>query len=35
VHEAIYDELCQEMARLAKEVKVGDALEADTELGPL
>lgn len=35
VHEAIYDELCHEMARLAKTVKVGDGLEADTELGPL
>jgi acyl-CoA reductase-like NAD-dependent aldehyde dehydrogenase len=35
VHEDIYDALCQELALLATQVKVGDGLENDTQLGPL
>ena len=35
VHESQYDALCAELARLAREVKVGDGLEPGTELGPV
>ena len=35
VHESIYDEVCQEMATLAKNVKVGNGLEKGVELGPI
>ena len=35
VHEEIYDQVCQEMARLAKEVKVGNGEEQGIELGPV
>lgn len=35
VHESIYDELCSELAKLAKEVKVGDPLDQNTQLGPV
>lgn len=35
VHEDIYDAVCQELAVLANQVKVGDGLESDTQLGPL
>lgn len=35
VHEDIYDSLCDELAALAKQIKVGDGLESDTQLGPL
>ena len=34
-HEAIYDRLCDELARLAKEAVVGDGLEQGTQMGPL
>lgn len=35
VHESQYEEVCAEMARLAKSVVVGDGLEEGTELGPI
>jgi len=35
VHEDIYDQLCAEMAAIAKSVKTGNGLEKDTDLGPL
>ncbi len=35
VHESQYEEMCQEMAELAKNVVVGDGLEEGTELGPV
>lgn len=35
VHESIYEELCQELASLAKSVVVGDGLKEGTELGPV
>jgi acyl-CoA reductase-like NAD-dependent aldehyde dehydrogenase len=35
VHEDIYDEVCNEMAAIAKSIKNGDGLEEDTDLGPL
>ena len=35
VHEDIYEEVCQEMAQLAKGVKVGNGLEEGMELGPI
>lgn len=35
VHESIYEELCQELARLAREAVVGDGLLAETQLGPV
>jgi acyl-CoA reductase-like NAD-dependent aldehyde dehydrogenase len=35
VHESIYDELCDELAKLAKTVIVGDGLKPETELGPV
>jgi acyl-CoA reductase-like NAD-dependent aldehyde dehydrogenase len=35
VHEDIYDEVCQEMAEMAKNVKVGNGLENGVELGPI
>ena len=35
VHESQYEELGQAMAELAKKVKVGDGMEAGTELGPV
>jgi acyl-CoA reductase-like NAD-dependent aldehyde dehydrogenase len=35
VHESIYDELCAELARIAKKTVVGDGLKPETELGPL
>jgi acyl-CoA reductase-like NAD-dependent aldehyde dehydrogenase len=35
VHESIYDAVCDEMAKLAKEVKVGNGLEEGVELGPI
>lgn len=35
VHESIYEELCAELARLAKEAVVGDGLAAETQLGPV
>lgn len=35
VHESQYDEMCDELAKLAKNVKVGNGLEEGTELGPL
>jgi acyl-CoA reductase-like NAD-dependent aldehyde dehydrogenase len=34
-HERIYDELCDALAAEAKKVKVGNGLEAGTELGPV
>jgi len=35
VHESIYDAICDEMAKLAREVKVGNGLEEGVELGPI
>lgn len=35
VHESIYEELCGELAQLAKEVVVGDGMAAETQLGPV
>ena len=35
VHESQYEELCQALAELAKNVVVGDGLEEGTELGPI
>jgi acyl-CoA reductase-like NAD-dependent aldehyde dehydrogenase len=35
VHESIYEEICQEMAQLAKKVTVGNGLEEGVELGPI
>nr|WP_210413861.1 aldehyde dehydrogenase family protein [Luteithermobacter gelatinilyticus] len=35
VHESIYDDICNELAAIAKTVKVGHGLEQDVELGPL
>ena len=35
VHESIYEDVCQEMAKLAKNVKVGNGLEEGVELGPV
>jgi acyl-CoA reductase-like NAD-dependent aldehyde dehydrogenase len=35
VHESIYEELCQELARLAREAVVGDGILAETQLGPV
>jgi acyl-CoA reductase-like NAD-dependent aldehyde dehydrogenase len=34
-HEKIYDELCEALAAEAKKAKVGNGLDATTELGPL
>ena len=33
--ESMYDELCDELAKLAKEAVVGDGLEQGTQLGPI
>jgi acyl-CoA reductase-like NAD-dependent aldehyde dehydrogenase len=35
VHGAVHDALCEELARLASEVVVGDGLRQETTLGPL
>lgn len=35
VHESIFDDVCDEMARLAREVNVGNGEQEDTELGPI
>ncbi len=35
VHEDIYEEMCEELARLAKSVKVGNGMDRDAELGPI
>ena len=35
VHESIYEELCDELAKLAKEAVVGDGLKPETQLGPV
>ena len=35
VHDSIYEELCEELATLAKSVTVGDGLEEGVELGPI
>jgi len=35
VHASIYEELCQELGRLAREAVVGDGLQAETQLGPV
>src|SRR5574343_2017693 len=35
VHESIYEDICAELARLAREVKVGDGLDPATPLGPI
>ena len=35
VHDSIYEDVCQEMAILAKNVKVGNGLEEGVELGPI
>lgn len=35
VHDSLYEPLCQELARLAREAVVGDGLQAETQLGPV
>jgi len=35
VHDSIYDAVCEELGRLARETAVGDGLEPDTQMGPL
>lgn len=35
VHESMYDDMCDELARLAGEMVVGDGLEQGTQMGPL
>ena len=35
VHESIYDQMCDEFARLAGEMVVGDGLQQGTQMGPL
>jgi acyl-CoA reductase-like NAD-dependent aldehyde dehydrogenase len=35
VHDAIYDEVCDELARLADNAIVGNGLDADVDFGPL
>ena len=35
VHEAIYDEMCSELASIADETVIGNGLEQGTKLGPL
>src|SRR6201991_5055763 len=35
VHDSIYDAVCDELARLARETVVGDGLEPGTQMGPI
>src|SRR5690606_21449609 len=35
VHESLYDDVCQRLARLARDVVVGDGLDPKTQLGPV
>jgi acyl-CoA reductase-like NAD-dependent aldehyde dehydrogenase len=35
VHDSIYEPFCQELATLAKSVKVGDGLDPDVQMGPI
>jgi acyl-CoA reductase-like NAD-dependent aldehyde dehydrogenase len=35
VHDSIYDAVCDELGRLARETVVGDGLERDTQMGPI
>jgi acyl-CoA reductase-like NAD-dependent aldehyde dehydrogenase len=35
VHESIYEEVCAELASIARQTIVGDGLEKDTKLGPV
>jgi acyl-CoA reductase-like NAD-dependent aldehyde dehydrogenase len=35
VHESIYDAVCDELGRLARETVVGDGLEQGTQMGPI
>ncbi len=35
VHEAVYDKVVSGIARIAEKIKIGSALAADTEMGPL
>jgi acyl-CoA reductase-like NAD-dependent aldehyde dehydrogenase len=35
VHDSQYDEMCEELAKLAKQVVVGDGLSQGTQMGPL
>jgi acyl-CoA reductase-like NAD-dependent aldehyde dehydrogenase len=35
VHESLYDAVCDELGRLARETVVGDGLEPGTQMGPL
>lgn len=35
VHERQYDELCQRLVAIARGIRVGNGLDADTELGPV
>ena len=35
VHDSIYEPFCQEMATLARSVKVGDGLDPDVQMGPI
>lgn len=35
VHDSIYDAMCEQLANIASATKVGNGLDADTQLGPL
>jgi len=35
VHDRVYDALCEELARLARTVKVGDGMEEGVQIGPV
>jgi len=35
VHDSIYEPFCQEMATLARSVKVGDGMDPDVQMGPI
>lgn len=35
VHDSVYDRMCEELARLANEAKLGDGMEPATEFGPM
>ena len=35
VHDSIYEPFCQELAKLAKSVKVGDGLDPEVQMGPI
>ena len=35
VHDSIYEPFCQEMATLARSVKIGDGMDPDVQMGPI